>query len=212
MMARINDLTGQRFERLVVASYSHSNQNGRAVWNCICDCGNTLTVKGNALLSGNTKSCGCLKADCAANMKYRHGQRNSRLYRIWSGMMTRCNNPHFHEYARYGGRGISVCLEWQDFALFHEWATGNGYSDDLSLDRIDNNGNYCPENCRWVTRQVQANNTSRNHYLTFNGETHTMSEWATITGIAYFIIRERINKFHWSVEKALTTPTKEKAL
>lgn len=201
-MSKIKDLAGQRFGRLVIKCYSHSNKNGRSIWNCVCDCGKTLTVKGNALLSGNTQSCGCLKSDIVARIKFSHGQCGTRLYGIWMTMKNRCRYPN------YKSKGIVVCEEWQTFEPFYEWAMANGYHDDLTIDRRDNDGNYCPENCRWVTRKVQNNNKGNNHKLTYNGETHTMAEWAEITGISYGNIRNRISKLKWSVEKTLTTPTK----
>lgn len=201
-MSKIKDLSGQRFGRLVVKGYSHSNKNGRAVWNCVCDCGKSLTVKGNALLSGNTQSCGCLRNDNISKIRFSHGQWGTRLYGIWTTMKTRCR------YQNYKSKGIVVCKEWQTFEPFYKWAMENGYSDDLTIDRRDNDGNYCPENCRWVTRKVQNNNKGNNHKITYNGETHTMAEWAEITGISYGNIRNRINKLKWSVEKAFTTPTK----
>lgn len=207
-MSRINDLTGQRFGRLVVKGYSHSNKHGRAVWNCVCDCGNISAVVGGALLRGTTKSCGCHRNDAVAKLKLKHGKCGTRLYGIWMAMQSRCNNINFIEYDRYGGRGIAVCEEWQSFEPFYEWAIANGYRDNLTIERKNNDGNYCPENCRWATYKEQANNTSRNHFLTLNGETHTMVEWSEITGISYHNIRNRVNNLKWSVEKALTTPTK----
>lgn len=201
-MSKIKDLSGQRFGRLVVKGYSHSNKNGRAVWNCVCDCGKSLTVKGNALLSGNTQSCGCLKSDNVAKIKFSHGQCGTRLYGIWTTMRNRCRYPN------YKSKGIAVCEEWQTFEPFYKWAMENGYRDDLTIDRENNDGNYCPQNCRWTTQKVQNNNKGNNHRITYNGETHTLAEWAEITGIPYHNIRNRINNLNWSVERTLTTHTK----
>lgn len=204
-MSAINNLTGKRFDRLTVESYSHSNTNGRAVWKCVCDCGETLFVKGNALLSGNTKSCGCLKTEKISSLKYSHGLCKTRLYRIWCAMLTRCSNSVFTEFDRYGGRGIKVCDEWQEFLPFYEWAMANGYADNLTIDRIDNDGDYRPGNCRWATRTEQNNNTKKNHYITYNGKTHTIAEWSRITGIKYGTLINRINNLKWDAEKSLTT-------
>lgn len=117
------------------------------------------------------------------NAGYKHGFRNTRIYRIYNNMKQRCNNPNSHKYPRYGGRGISICPEWncrEGLAAFGEWALKNGYADNLTLDRIDNDGDYTPQNCRWVDLKKQSNNRSDNDYITFNGETHTLSEWAEI--------------------------------
>jgi hypothetical protein len=122
-------------------------------------------------------------------------------------MKRRCYNPKNKRYAQYGGRGISVCDEWKnDFTLFMEWAIRNGYTDELTLDRIDVNDNYKPENCKWSSRIEQMNNTTRNHYLTVNGETKTMSEWAREKGVSPDLIKDRITKLHWSEEEAVNTP------
>ena len=137
-------------------------------------------------------------------------EKRPRLYRIWANMRTRCNNPNFTKYADYGGRGITVCKEWGTFEPFRAWAVLNGYKENLTLDRIDNNGNYCPENCRWATQKEQCNNKRNNHTLTHNGETLTISEWAQRLNVNYFSLHDRITKLGWSAEKALTTPIKEK--
>lgn len=131
-----------------------------------------------------------------------------RLYTIWLRMRQRCNSPSDQKYSDYGGRGICVCREWdKDYGAFKKWALANGYSETLTLDRADNNGNYCPENCRWATRKQQANNRRTNHRLTLDGETKTLSEWESVTGIKSLTILRRI-RLGWSVEDALTTPVR----
>lgn len=148
------------------------------------------------------------------NVRHRYddefrGIAKTRLYYIWSHMKQRCYNENETNYHKYGARGIKVCGEWlDDFMAFRKWALSNGYRDDLTLDRIDFNGNYEPSNCRWATYIQQANNTRKNHLLTFNGETHTLTEWSRIVKIKRPTIERRINKYGWSVEEALTIEPK----
>lgn len=196
------DLTGQRFGRLEVLKY-----NGNSRWECKCDCGKIVYPKGGNLRKGDISSCGCLRKDVAYNNHITHGETKSRLYRIWKLMRRRCNNINDVSYPLYGGRGISVCEEWSQYEPFKLWALSNGYSEELSIDRIDPNGNYEPSNCRWATAKEQANNKRNNHKLCFNGETHTISEWSEITGLKRTTIIERINA-GWSEKKTLTCTVK----
>lgn len=137
----------------------------------------------------------------------KHGMAGTRIYKTWQNMKSRCNNPNASKYYLYGGKGIKVCNEWNDdFNIFYEWATNNGYTDDLTLDRVDGNKDYCPENCRWATYKQQANNTTQNHLLSFNGETHSIYEWAEMVGLSKKCLSERIRR-GWTIERALTTPT-----
>lgn len=142
--------------------------------------------------------------------KFVHGKRKTRIYSIWTDMKTRCNNPNRPKYARYGGRGIKLCDEWNnDFQAFYDWAMDNGYSDTLTIDRIDNNGNYCPENCRWITMAEQAANKSTIHYITHNGETLSMAEWARQTGIPRQVLKDRICRYGWEPDRALKVPVRK---
>jgi hypothetical protein len=143
--------------------------------------------------------------------RIKHGGKYTRLYHTWKKMKERCNNPNCKAYKDYGGRGIKICDEWNnDYVSFREWAMNNGYNDLLTIDRIDNNNGYFPQNCRWVTAKIQNLNRRTNHYLTFNGETKTISEWADITGINSATIGFRINHLHWPVDKALTQKVRHK--
>ena len=136
-----------------------------------------------------------------------HGDTGSRLYNIYGGMKSRCNIPTSGSYNHYGAKGISVCKEWLDsYENFKEWALKNGYAEDLTLDRIRSTDDYAPDNCGWVSMKVQQNNRCNNHLIAFNGETHTLSEWANILGFKPKTLAKRINEMKWDVEKAFTTP------
>lgn len=144
-------------------------------------------------------------------MNYKHGMKGTRLYRIWQAMKTRCFNPNFPRFNDYGGRGISVCDEWKDdFQAFHCWSILNGYQENLTIDRIDNDGNYEPINCRWTTNEVQANNSRQCNFIEFNGETHNLTEWAEILNIPRYVLSNRIHAYGWTVERAFKTKAQKK--
>jgi hypothetical protein len=204
-MGRYVDLTGQRFGKLTVIERAVYKKE-RTYWRCLCDCGKIVKVDGSALRRGHSKSCGCARAHKGMHIK--HGLRNTRLYKIWAGIKQRCLNQKAPDFKHYGGRGITICEEWRDdFKPFYNWATANGYTDKLSIDRIDVNGNYCPDNCRWVTQKEQGNNTRTNRRITYQGQTHTLQEWATITGLSSSTINQRLKR-GWTVEQTLKAPTK----
>lgn len=205
------DMTGRKIGRLTVKCRAeHKGKRTGAFWKCECECGNEVVVYGSELRKGETKSCGCLHKEELSKRARTHGLSGKRIYRIWQTMIKRCHKPNFERYKDYGGRGIEVCPEWKNsFEKFHEWAMANGYKENLTIDRIDTNGNYEPSNCRWVTYKVQGNNTRRNHYIEYNGERHTMAEWAEIKGMKLQTLAARINIYKWPIEKALTTPVKK---
>ena len=207
---KLIDLTGQRFGRLVVIKRAE-NQGKQTKWLCKCDCGNVVAVMGSRLRGNITHSCGCIQKEVARERSLKHGGSTSKLRSVWKNMISRCYSKSDKEYNRYGARGIRVCHEWGEYGNFYKWAISSGYNEDAkrgvcTLDRIDNNGNYSPENCRFVTMKEQSNNRRSNHIIDFNGESHTISEWADIIGIRPSALSRRINALGWSIEQALTTP------
>lgn len=224
-MRPIRDLTGQRFGKLVVIKNEGIHETRRtAMWLCKCDCGNEKVVAAHDLKHGTT-SCGCIaKISKLKNLKLGHElldkkamERKSiikelnegnyeaaskRLYTIWTQMKSRCNDTARKEYKNYGGRGIKVCEEWNEFTQFLRWAVSNGYKDNLTLDRKDNNGDYEPSNCRWISFKEQQNNRRNNHTVNINGVNHTISEWSDISGIKQNTIYYRIKR-GWKGEEII---------
>lgn len=185
------DLTGMKFGRLTVLREDGRSNDGHVKWLCKCECGNLVSVISRDLRRGQ-QSCGCYRSIKNKELHKTHGKTNTRLFHIWGGMKARCCNPKSDSYNSYGGRGISVCEEWlNDFECFYDWSMSNGYRDDLTIDRIDFNGNYEPSNCRWATVKQQANNTRSNVYLEHEGKIQTMKMWAEELGIPYQLVRDR---------------------
>lgn len=204
------DLTGNVYGYLtVLRESSKRDSERRRLWECECECGNIVLKSTKSLKDGECKSCGCKTTELriASGNVIKHNMSGTRLYRIWAEMKNRCSDSDTPAYKDYGGRGISVCSEWQEFEPFMKWASDSGYSDSLTIDRIDVNGNYCPSNCRWVNRIVQANNKRTSRYVEYRNEKHTISEWSKLMGINKATIRCRINA-GWSVEEALFLPPK----
>jgi len=212
MGAKVN-LAGQKFGRLLVLYDTGERKNKHVVWHCRCDCGNEVDARGDNLTSGLARSCGCYNRERVAEVQATHGMSRHGgahpVYWVWHGMLQRCKNPNDKRYKYYGGRGITVCDEWHDAEKFIGWAVLNGWEKGLTLDRIDNNGNYKPDNCRWVTRKVQSRNMRSNHLIAFNGKTQTIAEWAEEIGINGSTLYNRINVSGWPIERALAEPVKQ---
>lgn len=185
-MSRPADLIGQRFVRLVVMYRAENTTGGKAQWFCACDCGQSAVVSTDKLRRNNTRSCGCLKRElAAANMRrlvFRHGLGRTRSYGTWGNMMERCFDQRDGKYRDYGARGITVCERWRNFENFY--ADMGERPKGLTIERIANDGNYEPGNCRWATPKEQANNTRRNRRISFGGETLTLTEWSQRLGIS----------------------------
>lgn len=197
------DLTGQKFGRLTVIRKADGSK-----WHCVCDCGKEKDVRSDHLKEGRVKSCGCFNSEVVSARFKVHGLTKHPIHKSWTDMKQRCYNPSSTIYEYYGGRGIKICDEWEDFKTFYDWSISNGWSEGLSIDRIDVNGNYEPSNCRWVSMKVQCNNKRSNRLLTFDGKTLNISQWAEQTGIERATITARLDKLRWCVEKALTEPVR----
>ena len=197
-MNRAKDCIGKKFGRLTILKIDHIEKSGQTYVLCKCDCGTEKIIKFGSVSTGLIVSCGCRKREVLGLGSITHGQSKTRLYSIWLNMRKRCYYSKYIEFENYGGRGISVCDEWRnDFEPFYNWATNNGYADNLSIDRIDVNGNYEPSNCRWANRKQQSRNRNNNILITYNGETKTLIEWAEIKNINYKKLWSRI-KHNWS--------------
>lgn len=210
-MGNFIDLTGQTFGRWKVIKRGPNNKSNHVMWLCECQCGKKTQklIAGGDLRSGKTKSCGCYNSQVASERKT-HGLSNTRLYHIWHDMKRRTLNPNCVSYNKYGGRGIKICEEWLKLDNFIKWALENGYEDNLTIDRIDVNGDYCPENCRWATAVEQSNNKRNNNFLEYNGKKLTTAQWSKLFNISHETLRYRIAVLGWSIEKALTTPVDTK--
>ena len=208
MKAKHRVLTG-KFGRLTIVGFHGRDTRGKDLWDCVCDCGTKKVCRGDHLLSGVTKSCGCLNRERAvetgrmrgkANVK--HGGEGTRLYRIWCRMKERCYNPAHVHYSNYGGKGIDVCLEWRSsFSNFKYWAEQSGYTDRLSIDRIDSSKGYAPDNCRWATAKEQGRNRKDNRII----KGKCLCEWIESACVSETTVRKRLKK-GWPIEKACHTP------
>lgn len=211
-MGTFKDLTGKKFGMLtVIEQTDKKTKNGNAIWICRCECGNIKEIGGSSL--NYYKSCGCLRMARSKDFGTRmtkHSESRTRLYSIWSHMKDRCNNPKNKRYKDYGGRGISVCKEWlNSYDLFSKWAKDNGYNDDLTIDRIDNNGNYEPTNCRWATNTEQVLNRRSNKIIEYHGKRQSLKAWSIELDISYDCLQTRLAR-DWTVEEAFNTPVNER--
>lgn len=196
---------GERVGRLVAVTTDFDEEKRQTLVIAECDCGEERVILFRKW--GTTKSCGCLQKEAASRTWSKHGMSDTRLHRVWRGMKQRCNNPNRPEYANYGGRGISVCPEWDDFAEFARWAEENGYDDELDIDRIDNDGDYSPENCRFVTRSENLRNNRRSTEAEAFGETKSIAEWADDNRcqVSHHTLYTRIRR-GWEAKDAILTP------
>lgn len=202
------DLKGKRFGEWIVLDLSEKNKYNQRLWKCKCSCGEIAEVTSGVLLGGYSRSC----RDCAYKKKGEnqktHGMSRNRIYKIYQGVLNRCNNKNNYSFEHYGGRGIMVCDKWSGehgFENFYKWAIENGYSEELTIDRIDVNGNYEPDNCRWVDMKAQANNRRNNVSIMYNGKNQTLAQWSEELGINFYTLYARIEKNNWDVERAFTT-------
>lgn len=207
-MPKLKDITGQKFGKLTALKRVNNDKQNCVCYLCKCDCGKEVIVRSNSLKNGNTQSCGCLQKQTAIitskNNFTKHNLCNHRIYRIYRGIKRRCYNKNEKAFINYGGRGISICEEWRnDFKSFYNWAIANGYQENLTIDRIDVNGNYEPINCRWTDMKTQQRNRRNNHLVTFNGETKCIAEWAEILGYSRSKIERSINNGNYTTKLLL---------
>lgn len=194
------DYTGQQFGRWTVLKRGDKPK----IWICRCECGKIKAANIDNLKSGKSISCGCYRAELGEKQLKKHGMSKTKLYYVWYGMKKRCGNPGVRGYERYGGRGIKVCKEWAvNFETFMAWAMVNGYKEGLEIDRIDNEGNYEPTNCRWVTRYENMQNTRINKHIEYKGKVYTINQLSEMHGIAAKLIGARLRK-GWNVEEAIS--------
>lgn len=204
---------GQKFNKLEVIEPVHvtlNNGTNQWFWRVKCDCGEERMEKPIAVINGKVKTCGCGKLSYIPRNKT-HNESHTRLHNIWCGMNNRCDPTHAHT-ERYGKRGISICEEWKQYENFASWARHNGYKDNLTIERKDVNGDYCPENCTWIELKKQARNRCTTHWVNFQGREMSLAEACEIANMPYKQVFERITKLNWSVETALMTPMHFKSL
>lgn len=207
-MNKFKDLTNLKFDKWKVSHRVENGKNGSARWHCICECGKEKEIYTSSLTSGKSKSCGCSNYKNLKITQPTHGMTGTKIYEAWTHLRSRCKNSKDKNYKNYGGRGITVCKEWNKFENFQEWSNKHGFKDGLSIDRIDNNGNYEPSNCRWTTSKVQQNNTRHNRKLTIKGETKNFLEWCRFIKIDPKTMYYRL-KNNWSDERLLK-PSKQR--
>jgi hypothetical protein len=211
-MPPLIDLIGREFGRLKVIKRTCNDKFGHSMWLCVCSCGKEKIIVNYSLINGTTKSCGCWNIEKTVRRSIKHGHKRiekvSKIYRAWESMIKRCTNYNDNGYKNYGSRGITVCQRWRKFSNFLE-DMGEPPTSKHSIDRIDNDGNYCAQNCRWATRKERNRNTRNNHLILFNNKEQCLAEWAEETGISSATILWRLSN-GWSVERSLITPVRKK--
>ncbi|PFZ08422.1 hypothetical protein COL60_16480 [Bacillus pseudomycoides] len=197
-------VVGETINRLTALRRHGTSSRGAVLWEFQCTCGNRCIKEGRLVRSGNAKSCGCLVAEHAKKLNYKHGFGRTKLYSVYKAMIGRCNNHKDKAFKNYGERGIQVTKEWlDDFIVFREWALQNGYKEGLSIDRIDVEKGYSPDNCRWVTREVQANNKRNNIFIRYKGKEQTLKQWCRELNLSYSAIQTSIIRGYYSPTEAL---------
>ncbi len=197
------NLIGKRIGNLTIVGRTTSSKHGESRWICRCSCGGDIILTYRQVKNGRIKNCGCIPTP---HFNKTHGFSNTALYNHWKMMIYRCENPNNRAYKYYGQRGIKVCDEWHDFLTFKKWVDSTKPDGDYTIDRIDNNKGYSPDNCRWATKKEQSNNRRSNREFKYNGETHNLMEWSEILGFNYKRVHNRIYKLGWEFEKAVETP------
>lgn len=197
---------GDIFGRLIVIEKDIEKSGHDTFWKCQCTCGNIASIRSSHLANGKTKSCGCYRIEKTIERHKTHGHCGESIHNVWMSMIGRCKNTGASVYKDYGGRGIKVCDEWSSsFENFYEWAIANGYKKGLTIDRIDNNGSYDPDNCRWITQREQCWNRRNTTYIMYKGITKPLPQWCYELGLSYSKTRQRLFKLHWSVDRAFET-------
>lgn len=193
MGRKLDNIIGQKFGRLTVIEALNIKKGDSIIHKCICDCGNIISIPKSYLMQGKYKSCGCLRRD----IHKKHNLHNTRLYNIFYAIKKRCYNKNCDAYKDYGGRGIKICKEWEeDFLNFYNWAINNGYSKDLTIERIDVNGDYCPNNCTWIPRKEQPKNTRKNIFVTYKNKTQLLSDWSRELKIPKNTLSRRLKQYN----------------
>lgn len=196
----LDSFIGKKHNKLTIIGHRKKGENNSNYFICLCECGRIAEIRANHLFNDNQETCG------RHHKKYSNPN-SGKLYNTWNSMMHRCYDEKSHKYSSYGARGIKICDEWKNsYYNFYKWSIENGYCDGLWIERIDNDGDYCPENCKWATRKEQMRNTRRSKHIEYKGETHCLSEWCEILNLYYPTINGRLHK-GWSVERAFETAT-----
>lgn len=199
-------MSGRRFGRLVVTDEKPKQGQRCFLWKCKCDCGNEVMVRTNSLTTGNTSSCGCSRTDSIRRRCVKHGMTNSPEYNSWQSMLNRCRNENIPAFSNYGGRGIQVCERWKSFDNFY--CDMGPRAKGFSLERLNNDEGYSPQNCVWSDRNSQANNMRSNLRFTWHGETMTLAQWARNLGINYHTLEGRLRNYGWTIDRAFSEPVR----